>query len=70
MLHDKVMYCLFSMTHSYVEVPAVKHFYSDSKYITLFLIPFDLHLVYFSYYVTKSHQIHHVAIILSFSQII
>jgi len=70
MLHDKVMNSLFSLTHSYVEVSAVKHFYSGGKYMTLFLIPFDLHLVYFSYYVTKSHQIHQVAIILSFSQII
>jgi hypothetical protein len=46
------MFSLFSLTHSYVEVSAVKHFYSVGKYMTIFLIPFDLHLVYFSYYVS------------------
>jgi len=70
MLHDKVMFSLFSLTHSYEDVSAIKHFYSIGIYMTLFLTPFDLHLVYFSYYVTKSHQIHQVAIISSFCQII
>jgi len=52
MLHDKAMFSLFSLTNSYVEVSAIKHFYSVGKYMTLFLIPFDLHLVYFSYCVS------------------